>query len=205
MRRAAILISALFHPLIMPLMCVVIGSELDWYIQGRTTPEQLKLVYLIIGLSTCVFPGLNILLLSWYGTVKNLESPSRKERFLPYVSSTFFFFLGYYLLRQGNLPTAIYSIYIGGLFALVIMAIINTRWKISAHSTAVFGVSGSLAGLFYIHNFVNLFVFSAALIVGGAVLSSRIILKVHTPAQTYVGAILGFVSPFICVRYGLFI
>ncbi len=205
MRRAAILISALFHPLIMPLLCVVIGSELDWYIQGRTTPEQLKLVYLIIGLSTCVFPGLNILLLSWYGTVKNLESPSRKERFLPYISSMFFFFLGYYLLRQGNLPTAIYSIYVGGLFALVMMAIVNTRWKISAHSTAVFGVSGTLAGLFYIHDFVNLFAFSAALLIGAAVLSSRIILKVHTPAQTYVGAVLGFVSPFICVRYGLFI
>lgn len=205
MKQAAKVVSFVFHPIIMPLMCIVIGSQFDWYIKGSSSPQQLNLVYIIVALSTIVFPGINVLLLRWYGSLSSLESPLKKERLVPYMSSVFFYILGYYLLRKGGIAQSLYSIFLGAGFTLVIMALISTRWKISAHSAGIFGVIGTVVGLFYVHDFENLFLLSMLIIIGGMVLSSRLILKVHTPAQVYAGALVGFLCLFIAVRYSLVI
>lgn len=189
----------------MPLWCIIIGSQFDWYIQGTSSPEQLRLVYIIVGLSTIAFPGVNILLMRWYGTMTTLESPSKKERIFPYLSSVFFYILGYYLLRKGGIPPALFSIFLGSMFTLVVMALITSRWKISAHSAGIFGLIGTLLGLFQLHDFENLPLLSACVFVGGMVLTARLVLKVHTPAQVYVGALIGFVCLYVTVRYGLII
>ncbi len=205
MKQFAQIISVVFHPIAMPLLCILVGSQFDWYIQGTSSMDQLILVYIIVALSTIAFPGINILLLRWYGSMSSLESPEKKERMIPYFSSVFFYILGYYLLRKGSIPMSLYSIFLGSGFTLVVMALISMRWKISAHSAGIFGLIGTLLALFQIHDFENLILLSTAIFIGGLVLTARLILKVHTPVQVYVGAAIGFFCLYITVRYGLVI
>lgn len=205
MRQFAVIISAVAHPIAMPLLCILIGSQLDWYILGSSSSEQLYLIYIIVALSTIVFPGVNILLLRWYGSMTSLESPPKHERTLPYLSAVFFFALGYYLLRKGNISPALLSMFLGSLLALMVMALINTQWKISVHAAGIFGLIGAIVGLFQIHDFQNLFILSLLILIGGGIMTARLILKAHTPAQVYVGSLVGFASMYFCVRYGLII
>lgn len=205
MLRLASIISAVFHPMIMPLACVFVAANFDWYVRGVSPPGQMRLVFLIIFLSTVAFPGINILLLRWYGVVTSLEMPKRKERAGPYISSAFFFGLGYYLLRKANLPDVIYSILFGCILALILVMIINFVWKISAHATGVFGLVGTTAGLFAAHSFDNVLLFCSVVMIGALVMTSRLVLKAHVPSQVYAGAILGFLCLYLPVARGWFI
>ncbi len=189
----------------MPLACVFIAFQFDWYVQGTTSIEQIHLIYLIVGLSTIAFPGINILLLRWYGVISSLAMPLRKERTTPFISTVFFFALGYYLLRKGNLTEVLYSILMGCILALVVVILINFKWKISAHAVGVFGLIGTTIGLFRIHNFGNVALLSVLILIGGAVLTSRLVLNAHSPTQIYVGAVVGFFALYLPVYFGVFV
>jgi hypothetical protein len=199
MRLIAVITSAILHPLMMPLLAVFIAFKFDWYLSGRLVSDQENIIYLIIAMSTIAFPGLNILLLKWYGVVSSLSMPIRKERSAPFISTLFFFGLGYYLLRKGGLPTPVYSIYLGCSMALLVLIVINLKWKISVHAAGIAGVVGSTIGLFQIHDFSNFWLIAFLIALTGLTLSSRLILKAHTPAQVYVGAVVGFITTFVTV------
>ncbi len=205
MRRFALFISAILHPLFMPLLCVFIAYQFDWYINGIISADQMQIIYLIVAFSTIVFPGVNILLLKWYGVVTSFSMRNRTERNAPYISTIFFFVLGYYMLRKGALPDSLFSILIGCIATLVLITLINFKWKISSHSAGIFGILGAVIALFRIHSFGNITLLSALLLAGGLVITSRLMLNAHTPAESYGGAILGFTTVYFCVYLGFFI
>jgi len=199
MRKIAAFISAIAHPLMMPLLAVFIAFNFDWYLAGRLVSDQENIIYLIIAMSTIAFPGLNILLLKWYGVVSSLSMPIRKERSAPFISTLFFFGLGYYLLRKGNLPVPLYSIYLGCCLVLLVLILINFRWKISIHAAGIAGVVGSTIGLFQIHDFSNFWLVAILIAIAGLTLSSRLILSAHTPTEVYAGAVVGFAMTYATV------
>jgi membrane-associated phospholipid phosphatase len=201
MNKAAVVVSAVLHPLIMPLACVFVASRYDWFIQGTTSPEQIRLVYIIVALSTIAFPGLNMLLLRWYGVLRNLEMPKNKQRYAPFISTIFFFALGYYMLRKGVIPNALYSVVLGSIIALIALTLINFRYKVSAHAAGIFGLIGTVLGLFQLHDFGNIALLSVLLLCGGAVITSRILLGAHTPGQAYTGAAIGFLSVYMAITF----
>lgn len=205
MRKLARIVSALTHPLFIPLAAVYIAYNFDWFINGSLSDDQIRIVYMIVAFSTLIFPLLNILLLKWYGVVSSLSMPHRAERHAPYISTIFFFALGYYMLRKGALPDAIFSILTGTLLTLALIAVINFKWKISAHAAGIFGLVGVVIGLFQTHSYGNITLLSLLVLVGGLVISSRLVLNAHTPAETYWGAGLGFVASYLCVYLGIFI
>lgn len=192
MKRWAIAVSAILHPLVMPLACFLIAARFDWYIKGTTDPALLRITFIVVALSTIAFPGLNMLLLRWYGVVSSLEMPGRAERLAPFVSTLFFFVLGYYLLRRGALPPPFYSIFFGSILALLTITLISMRWKISAHATGVAGLLGTAIGLFQLHNYGNIVLLCVLIFLAGLTLSARLVLRAHTPAEVYAGALVGF-------------
>jgi membrane-associated phospholipid phosphatase len=83
--------------------------------------------------------------------------------------------------------------------ALLVLIVINLKWKISVHAAGIAGVVGSTIGLFQIHDFSNFWLIAFLIALTGLTLSSRLILKAHTPAQVYVGAVVGFITTFVTV------
>ena len=199
MRKIAVFVSVVAHPFMMPLLATFIAFNFDWYLSGRLASDQENIIYLIIAMSTIAFPGLNILLLKWYGVISSLSMPIRKERTAPFLSTFFFFGLGYYLLRKGSLPVSLYSIYLGCCLVLLVLILINLKWKISIHAAGIAGVLGSAIGLFQIHDFSNFGLVAFLIAIAGLTLSSRLILSAHTPAQVYVGAAVGFATSYTTV------
>ena len=176
----------------MPLLCVVFAGQFDPMINGRVHPEQLRITYIIVALSTIAFPAINILLLRWYGAVTSFEVQKRKERFAPYISSTFFFILGYILLRRGALPVSIHAIMLGCTVSLIVLALVNTAFKISAHAAGVGGLAGTTVALFQIHGWFDFGLVALVILFTGLALSARLVLKLHTAPEVYAGAATGF-------------
>lgn len=205
MRNIARFVSVLLHPLFLPLLCIYVAYTFDWYINGLLGPDQMKLIYLIVAFSTIVFPAVNILLLKWYGVVKSFSMETRAERNAPFVSTLLFYALGYYMLRKGALPEPMFSILMGCMAVLVVIILTNLKWKISAHAAGIFGVLGMIIALFQAHSFGNIVLLSIVLMLSGLVLTSRLVLGAHTPAETYAGAAVGLITMYVFVYFGIFI
>lgn len=205
MHKVARFVSVITHPLLVPLATVYIAYNYDWYINGSLNTEQIRIIYLVILFSSLLFPVLNLLLLKWYGMISSFSLPGRAERYAPYISTLFFFSLGYYMLRKGALPHSLYAILTGGILTLVFVTLINFTWKISAHAAGIFNLIGAVIALFRIHTFSDVALLSLLILLAGVVMSARLLLKAHTAPQVYGGALLGFITSYTCVYFNLFI
>lgn len=201
--RISKLVSLLFIPLVMPLLALYLAMRFDPYMALFLSPEKAKLTLIVVGMATFLFPLINLVILRKFGVITSYWLKDRKERIAPTISTILYFGLGYFLIQKGYLPTALYSLYLGALFSAVLAMLITLKWKISLHAIGISGVVGGMYGLFKLHEFVNWPVLIALIIIAGWVMTARIALKAHTPAQVYAGAALGFTVTFLCVVMGV--
>ena len=199
------LISALFHPLVMPILALFLGVASDSLLELYINPARLTMVYLIVALTTIVFPVVSFLFLYRAKEISDLQMTIRKERFKPLITTILYYSLGYYLLRKGELPATLLTFIFGCILATIFATIINLKYKISLHAIGIAGVMGYLCALFHLHDNINIYILFGVIIISGLVLTSRLILKVHTQKEIYMGAFLGFFIIYLAVANALYI
>ena len=110
-----------------------------------------------------------------------MDVSTREERVQPLVFGSIYCGLGFLLLKYLNAPALIQGLMFCYAFNTAIVWFITRKWKISIHAI---GLSGPLVAL-WLHGF-HLPIFMGIALVLLCV--SRVILKVHTPAQVIAGA-----------------
>lgn len=192
-------------PLLMPVLAVYLAITFDPYLTLFLAPSKAQLMLIVVGLATFVFPLVNLFFLKQAGIITSYGLMIRKERLAPTITSLVYFGLGYYLLLKGSLPVVLYSMYLGAVISVVLALIITLKWKISMHAIGIGGVLGSMYGLFKVHEYVHLPLLIALILACGWVMTARIALGAHTPAQVYAGMALGFVTTWLSVVTGVFV
>lgn len=191
MKSLANVISVLLHPLLMPLYCMALIFFNHNYLSIAVKPGLQNIVYGIVFITTFLMPSLSTLFLLFRGQVQSLHMPTREERILPFIITSIYFFICYYLIRQLPLPQMISSIIRGAVLSLVLAMIINFKWRISIHMVGIGGATGMLFALTQLI-FANYNLTIMILILISGVLGSvRIYAGGHTPAQIYTGFLIG--------------
>jgi hypothetical protein len=194
-RKLALLLSVVFQPLLMP--SLVFGLLFFAVPQASSIPESFKvrLFYLIVT-STLLIPMVLMLGLRWSGMVKSLHFEEKSDRRTPFILVTLFYLLTTYFLKE---KTELDPILWQGMgiitFSVALLTGITYFWKMSAHSTGIGGVLGVLGILgIYFPSLDLAYLLVAALLLGGLVASARLYLDAHSPAEVYVGLLVGFVT-----------
>ncbi len=204
-KRIASFITYLFHPLLIPTygMCIIYQ-----FFSGLYFIHDWRVPLLILGItfvSTCLLPALSTVLLFKSGFIKSPELSDRKERLLPYLITSLYYSFAFYLFDRFPIPSGMLHIIrlfiLGAAGSILLTALITLFWKISAHTIAIGGLAGALLGLNFILPVSSFGVFYAALLCAGVAGYSRLKLNAHTPAQVYVGFILGFASMFGLISF----
>ena len=100
------------------------------------------MMVLMVFLTTFLIPALSLLVLKLTHSISSLSLFERKERVVPFFYTTIFYGITAYLFaKQLSLDSIIVWLLIGTTIIILLVAIITTRWKISAHAA---GVGGSL-------------------------------------------------------------
>jgi membrane-associated phospholipid phosphatase len=198
-------VSGLFLPLFMPLLALWLTITYDPFMMFFLSPAKTQMTLIVVSLATIVFPLINLVLLKKAGVITSYNLDNRNERLAPAITTLIYFTLGYFLIKKGELPLVIYSMYLGGLASVFIAMLISLKWKISLHAIGISGVLGGIYGLFKIHEFVNIPLMILLIICSGLVMMSRLELKAHTPAQVYVGFLVGFAIVYLSVVWGVVI
>ena len=199
-RTLAQTISVIFQPLLMPsfLFLILLGFASN-ALPGWTAGGAM-LVLAIVFLTTCVIPVLSLLALKFTGNISgDFFMKERQQRIIPFLFISLYYILTAYLFTTRLFfvnELLIASIQIVAAL-ITVLALITFFWKISAHAMAM---GGSLGMVWAVHldNPLSKMLWPVVMIVfvSGLVMTARLKLNAHEPAEVWVGFALGLVFCF---------
>lgn len=201
MKGFALFFSAVFHPLLMATYgCLLVFYGIKNSVYDFMTPNETKWrMSLIVFLFSFMFPVLNIAVLYKLKRIPSLTLSHQRDRTFPYIMTALFYFGLFYLLKDISIWNSVKLFILGGGIGIMLTALINLRYKISAHMVGLGGLLGVLVSLSYLIRFDMTLFYVIVILVAGCVAMSRLYLEEHRPSQIYTGFLLGLV-----VQGGLF-
>ena len=153
---------------------------------------------------TCIVPLIFLSVLRHFNLVKDLNVEVREQRLYPYLFSSFCCGVAaYYLYFTCHAPQWFAMFMVGAALTMLVMALINVWWKISAHMA---GIGGIIALIYQINvqglsAFDLLWLLCFAIVVAGLLGTSRLVLKRHDIWQLLAGAAVGFLCVSLTMRF----
>lgn len=189
-------VSFVLQPLLMPTFGIIMlvlsplgmyfHSTWKWFAVGGTF------------LFTALMPAAPILIMLRSGQIRDLYISKKEQRTMPYLFSLIaYFFWTLFMWRILKMPLFLVTMGIGSTVSLIVITVINTRWKISAHLSGIGGLTGGVFAYSYFLGINPLGLLITMLVLSALTALSRIELKAHTPAQTLAGFTVGFIAVFL--------
>jgi hypothetical protein len=197
-RKTAQALSVAFHPLLHPtLLLLVITFFAPLIVSPLNTQVMLKITSMIF-IITALLPVLSILAFKYSASIRNFELIDHKERVIPFFFISLIYCLPTYLfyskIRVSQLLIVIFAAIS---IMLLLLTVITIFWKISIHSAGISGLAGFLVGInIKIPESSLFYPMLVIIILAGAVMSARLYLNSHNPAEIFGGAVLGFLISF---------
>lgn len=191
MTKAAEILSGLTSPLLCPTYAILISLTLTFL---SYAPAEAKLMVVLATVAiTLAIPMTCIFILYQLKRVKTVSLSDRSDRTVPYIIAALCYIGLDIYLSTAHAPQWLLA-FVGGsaAIALINMAV-NLKWKISGHAAAMGGMCAlvffiTLRG--YLPHPSHLPVIITVLI-AGLVMSARLYLRCHTPAQIAAGFFTG--------------
>lgn len=169
------------------------------------TPTNLKwIISAMIFSFSFILPVINIYILYRLNRISSLRLENQNERTFPYVLTSCFYFGLFYLFLDLSVWPSIKVLIFGGGLAILLTAIINLKYKISAHMVGIGGLLGSLIIVSYVLKYNAVPQIAVLVLLAGVIATSRLYLKAHEPKQIYSGFFLGLVTQVIVFLSFLF-
>jgi len=184
-----------FHPLLMPTILFLLLLFIAPTPLGAE-PLELLMKLAVAGfvfIYTFAIPAYIVYLMKRWGLISSLKLENLKDRRLPYfVTAIIYTVLGYFLYSKNSMLFPCGFILWSIAAVILCVGIISLWWQISAHAAGVGGMIGALAGVLVHLGEQNLFFPLLFLVIlSGYVISARLALNAHTPAQVGAGFLIG--------------
>lgn len=183
------ILSRIFSPLLMPTYGIIISFTAT-YMALSSIPTGIKiLVSAIVFALTALLPALVIFVLWRTKKIQDAGLNDRRERILPLAASVLCYIAALVYLFSIHSPWWIWGFMSAATAAVIVTAIVSTKWKISGHATGMGGLTAFVFMLYSNHFMVyhSPALLFATILAAGAVCTSRLILGKHTLSQVAAG------------------
>lgn len=190
-RRAAHIISFLFHPLLMPLIGFLIINHSGTYVASLDYRLQRFISTVFFGL-TFVLPLTFIPLYYYTRLIRSLKMPDKRDRIIPFFITLIFYLIAYLLIQQTQVSRVYHNFMLASCLTLFLVFVISFFWKISVHLA---GLGGIVALIFCLSVLLETDLMSwliISILAAGVTAYARLRLRAHDPLQVYAGFLLGF-------------
>ena len=198
---AANLLSTVLSPLMMPTYGVFLVM---WASVLCLLPYGTRVSVLLVCMGiTCILPLIFLSVLRHFKLVKDLHVEMREQRFIPYLFTALCYAVAAYYLYYCHSPQWFTMFMVGSALTVLLMALINLKWKISAHMA---GIGGVIALIYQIHvqglsAFDLFWLLCFIIILAGLLGSARLVRKRHDMWQVLAGVIVGFLCVSLTMKY----
>jgi hypothetical protein len=184
------IISVVYHPLLITLYGLLI------IFSAPTIFEYLPLVYkktllLIVLLNNVLIPLSLMPYLKYRQLISSWFVIDRKERMIPLITTSIFYFITLYIIITFRIPVFIKAFILTSAVLSSIITVINFWFKISIHSVGAGALIALVIALSVKSNDPLTFMLIAVILLAGLVLSSRLWLNSHSPKEVWLGFFLG--------------
>jgi hypothetical protein len=189
--RFAKIISAIFHPVLVPTLGFVLLFTAGFF-DSMLTTEAKQFILLVIFFSTATLPMLAIAILALNSKFDFLM-PNSRDRIIPLLFASVFYYIGFYLLSRIHfIPT--FKLYmIASVLLIIALLFISFKWNISIHMAAVGAITATIFALSFRTGANPLIAIVIVIIVSGLVGTARLLLNKNNLLQLAAGYFLGFV------------
>lgn len=151
MKKAAPVISYLFHPLIMPSLGLLIILNSGTYL-SLLDPAAKRAIMFVMALGTLIFPLMILPVLQYRNLVlKNDQAISKTEKLVPQVIILILYIITFVYFRKLPLSQDIHAYILSVTGTLFLVLVLNLRFRISAHTAALGGLVGLIIALIYLY------------------------------------------------------
>jgi hypothetical protein len=188
---SAKIITVLFHPLLMPLYGLLIIFYAPTMF-GYIPDNQKKYMIIILAANNIVLPLALLPYMKWRKLITTWTMTERKERIIPLALTSFFYFVTVFAVLKSGIPLFIKAFILAAALLSFMLTIINFWFRISIHSAGT-GALTALIILLSLKTHAPLLPFLLpSFLISGLVLSSRLWLNAHKPAEVWLGYLAGF-------------
>lgn len=178
-------------------MCSYGSILLFFFLKGSVydymTPVKLKWVISAMIFSfSFILPLINIFILYKLNRISSFTMENQSERTFPYILTSCFYFGLFYLFLDLNIWSSIKVLVLGGGLSVLLTAIINLWYKVSAHAVGIGGLIGALIMVSYVLKYNAVPEIAVLFLLAGIIATCRLYLEAHKPSQIYSGLLLGF-------------
>ncbi len=190
--RTAKAFSVLFHPIFIPLYGLLLIYNIPTLLSFM--PRELKKVILVLVVADNILLPLSIVTLLYSrGTLKTIEAKERNERVLLLAFCLLMYCITAFMLLKMPVASLFKAYFLSVAIVTLASLIISIFYRISLHSVGIGGLIALMVCLIMIFNVVSMVYIAVLLLVSGAVLSSRLFLEEHKPAEVWLGLLTGTV------------
>lgn len=192
------IVSIVFYPMLMPLYGMLLYA-----LSTQPHVSEYSTAYTAMFLSgtailTLLIPVALLLILWRKGYIDSLHIDDAKQRTTPYIYTLICYsFWAYFLRVTMKMPLFLLLVAIGAIVALLIVTIINSWWKISAHLTGIGGLLGGICSYALYSSSLPIGLICITLMLALILMYARLYLEAHTNMQVVCGFLLGIVCTFI--------
>ena len=190
MKPLAQIISVIFHPIFIPLyLAVIFVNSLPF---AHLYSKIYKLFILgTIAVFTCIIPFFYMLLKYLTGSISNFYVEDRKQRTPIYLLSFVSYIICVIFLVRLRMEPFFLLIFSSALISVLVIVVINLKWKISAHSCGAGALCGAVFAFEYYLSANPVLLFCTVIFIAGTIISARLALKAHTLGQVAAGFLVG--------------
>ncbi len=192
------MLSYIFHPVFVPVYAIwFLVYVHPSYFSGFSEKQKIYTVF-ISALNLVGFPLLTIVLLKALGFIDSIYLRTKKDRIIPYIACSIFFFWAYLVFKKQELYPLVLPSFILGIFLAVNAAlIVNIYLKISMHALGMGGWLGFFIVLAFSNTMLMTWPLSLVILLGGLVCTARLLVSDHEPGEVYAGFFTGMVCQFV--------
>ena len=193
------IITILFHPLLMPTAGLLLLFNSGTYLEYLSYQQQ-KAIFIIYFTGTAILPLTLIPIMMVQRMITSPAMERHDERFFPLMVTVLFYGFTWYMLSRLNVPGLVSVYAMMSTIAVLLVAMISLKWKISLHMTAQGALAGALLAVAFRYG-VNLHLYiSLVFLSGGLAGWARLSLKAHSHEQIYAGYVAGLVLAFFILH-----
>lgn len=185
------IISVVCHPMLMPAYGLLILFNSGTFISF--IPYQAKkYIFLIVLICTVLLPLSFIPFYLFRKIIDDIHMRSNRERIVPLLVNSLFFYLGYLFLSKLQLPPLIKSYMLACAATVFLGLLVSIWWKISLHMLGIGGLIGAVILFSYRLDVDLRTIWMVLILFAGLTGYARLRLDAHDALQVYSGFLLGF-------------
>jgi hypothetical protein len=200
MKKAASVISILFHPLLMPTLGLLVLLNSGSYV-SLLDPAAKRAILFVLALGTLVFPLMMMPIFFYRNLVLNQKGTVMEERWIPRIIVLILYIITCIYFMRLPLNRIIQGYVLAVTATLALLTLISIRVEISMHTAGPGGVAGLIIAMIILYGTQLEGFLLMALLAAGIVGTAKLLEGAHRPVEVYSGFLVGFV----CVLTVLFL